>query len=108
MINPKGLLQGTGHNGGPPLDDPFHGYSELRPVFKIKYSRVHLLRLMKAGKFPPAYQLSANRIGWRRSQLLEYLANRPIAHSISPHLTSVTDKTTSNAKVPEREKPPCR
>ena len=44
----------------------------------ILYSRVHLRRLMQAGKFPPAYELSPNRIGWKFSDIYAWKANRPV------------------------------
>jgi Prophage CP4-57 regulatory protein (AlpA) len=45
------------------------------------YSRVHPTRLMRAGLFPAAVQLSGNRIAWRLSDLERWKASRPVARA---------------------------
>jgi len=47
----------------------------------IRYSRKHLLALQRDGKFPQARQLSANRIAWLRSEVLDYLNTRPVSRA---------------------------
>jgi predicted DNA-binding transcriptional regulator AlpA len=59
---------------------PFVVYNEL-PQFGIKFSRKHLLDLMRAGLFPAARQLSANRVAWLRSELLAYVESRPVSRA---------------------------
>jgi predicted DNA-binding transcriptional regulator AlpA len=54
----------------------FVRYDQL-PDYGIRYSRVHLLRLMRRGQFPLQVQISPNRVAWRRSAILEFVANRP-------------------------------
>lgn len=52
----------------------------LRPREAARYvglSRPTIDRWRKAGKFPKALQLGAQAIGWRRSNLDEWLDERP-------------------------------
>jgi predicted DNA-binding transcriptional regulator AlpA len=50
------------------------------PKEGIKYSRVHLRRLIARGLFPPPIMLSPNRQGWgRRTHIEPWKASRPIA-----------------------------
>lgn len=52
----------------------------LRPREAARYvgvSRPTIDRWRKAGKFPKALQLGAQAIGWRRSDLDDWLNNRP-------------------------------
>jgi len=44
----------------------------------INYSRVHLRRLIRDGDFPAAYELSPNRVAWKRSEIMLWLANRAV------------------------------
>ena len=39
----------------------------------IYYSRVHIHRLVKAGKFPAPIKVGQNRIGWVESEIDEWL-----------------------------------
>lgn len=43
----------------------------------IPFCRVHLGRLVKAGKFPAPIRLSTNRVAWRRADIEEWLKTRP-------------------------------
>lgn len=45
----------------------------------IKYSRQHLHRLIKAGKFPKPVKLGENRNAWVETEIDEYLASRVAA-----------------------------
>jgi predicted DNA-binding transcriptional regulator AlpA len=40
-------------------------------------SRTTLWRLERAGKFPMRLRLSANRVGWRKDEVEEWIATRP-------------------------------
>ena len=57
-------------------DDMFVPYEDLSPKHGIEFTRVHLRRLMTKGQFPPAYQLSANRIAWKLNDLRSWKASR--------------------------------
>ena len=46
--------------------------SDLREL-GIYYSRVHIYRLVKAGKFPAPIKVGQNRIGWVESEIDEWL-----------------------------------
>ncbi len=50
--------------------------AELREKKGIPYSRVHLDRLVKAGRFPAPIKLGANRIGFIEDEIDEFLARR--------------------------------
>jgi prophage regulatory protein len=66
-----------------PIDDPYVSFAEFRG-YGIKYTRVHILRLMRRGEFPRSHQITKNRVGWRRSDLLRFLASRPVARTALP------------------------
>ncbi len=75
----------------------------------IPYSRVHLARLMRAGRFPAAVQISANRIGWRLSDLEAWKTSRPTARSIrtsaiwispTPRSKTISPKNTDGRSGP--------
>jgi hypothetical protein len=56
-------------------DDPVLTTSDLKQ-FGVDYHVTHLRRLWKQGKFPQPFKLSANRLGWRRSTIRRWLAER--------------------------------
>ena len=45
---------------------------QLREEFGIAYSRAHLARLEKAGRFPQRVRLSANRVAWVESEVIAW------------------------------------
>jgi prophage regulatory protein len=51
-------------------------YEELKPQKDIPYSRPHLHRLIKAGKFPRPIKLGENRNAWIESEVDEYIESR--------------------------------
>jgi prophage regulatory protein len=55
----------------------------LRELNGIPYSRVHLLRLEKAGEFPRRVQLSASRVAWVESEIDGWLAARLAARPLA-------------------------
>ena len=59
--------------------DPFITYPQLGAHYGLPFTRKGVRLLIKLGKFPPATRLSANRIGWRRSELERHLASLPTA-----------------------------
>jgi hypothetical protein len=62
-----------------PEDDVIVCYKDL-PNHGIRYSRVHLRRLIARGLFPPPRLLSPNRQGWGlRTDLAPWKASRPAA-----------------------------
>ena len=52
------------------------GYKRLKPEKGIEYSRVHTMRLVKAGKFPAPVQLGDNRIAWVEEEVDRYISDR--------------------------------
>ena len=55
----------------------FNEVADLNGRVPDRTTRVYFWRLMRAGKFPPAIQVSDNRIAWRRGAILKHLAERP-------------------------------
>jgi prophage regulatory protein len=45
-------------------------------LYGITYSRVHIDRLVKAGKFPKPFKLSANRNAWWEADIVAFLQER--------------------------------
>lgn len=56
----------------------FVPYSKLRD-YGVAYSRVHLMNLVRAGRFPAPRRLSPNRVGWLASELESWIRSRPAA-----------------------------
>jgi predicted DNA-binding transcriptional regulator AlpA len=63
-------------------NDVFITYRELPTHGVPKYSRKHLLDMMRRGQFPSAVQVSPNRVAWRLSDLECWKANLPAARSV--------------------------
>jgi prophage regulatory protein len=51
-------------------------YADLRSQRGISFSKVHLWRLERAGKFPKRVPLGAARHGWLETEVDEWLAAR--------------------------------
>jgi prophage regulatory protein len=49
-------------------------FSDLKPEKGIPWSRMHLDRLEKAGKFPRRIKLSPNAVAWFESEVDEFLS----------------------------------
>jgi hypothetical protein len=69
-------------SGKPPLLVPF---SALKG-FGIDLSRDTVRRLVKAGKFPAPRMIGGHRIAWLLSEILEWIATRPIAEPRGPRV----------------------
>ena len=50
------------------------GWLDLKTV--VPYTRQHILRLERAGKFPKRIRVGANRIGWLLSEIEEWIEGR--------------------------------
>jgi prophage regulatory protein len=57
-------------------------YDELRPQKGIPYSKVHLWRLEREGKFPRRVQLGENRHGWLESEIDDWVLERMAARNV--------------------------
>lgn len=42
----------------------------------VKYSKVHIYRLMRVGEFPKQVRIGRNRVGWLKSEVAEWLNTR--------------------------------
>lgn len=51
-------------------------YDELRPQKGIPYSKVHIWRLEREGRFPKRVPLGANRHGWVDTEIDDWLVAR--------------------------------
>ena len=64
--------------GTPPeeVDDPLDPMLSLSEVCEVQgCSRWTIRRLVKAGKFPPGYELVNGGVGWRRSVIIAHREN---------------------------------
>jgi predicted DNA-binding transcriptional regulator AlpA len=61
----------------------FVTYPELTNYGVPAFSRKHLIDLQRRGQFPQARQLSPNRIAWLESEILEWVASRPVAKTFA-------------------------
>jgi predicted DNA-binding transcriptional regulator AlpA len=60
-------------------------YEDLLAVKGIRYSREHLLRLMKTGGFPQSFKLAAHgRTVWDEATIDRWLADRQRSASTPP------------------------
>ena len=57
-------------------------FPELKCLKGIPYSRQHLDRLEKAGKFPRRIQISEARIGWSEVEVDEWLGQKADARAV--------------------------
>jgi prophage regulatory protein len=51
-------------------------YDELRPLKGIPYSKVHIWRLEREGRFPKRVPLGESRHGWVESEIDNWIAER--------------------------------
>lgn len=58
-----------------PAHDRLVRFDELKPDWGIRFSRVHIARLEKAGRFPERRTFGHSTVGWLASELSQYLAN---------------------------------
>lgn len=58
-------------------------FQELKPQTGIGYTREHLRRLVKAGKFPQPIELGDARIGWLESEIHAWLKSRADARTVA-------------------------
>lgn len=56
--------------------DRLIAYRELKSVFGVPYSRMHLWRLERASLFPKRIYLSANRTCWRTSEIIAWIEQK--------------------------------
>ena len=54
----------------------FITFNELKPLKGISWTRMHLDRLEKAGRFPKRVHLSRQSIAWVESEIDDFLAER--------------------------------
>lgn len=54
---------------------------ELKSIYGIPYSFVHIGRLEKAGVFPTRIQLGQCRVAWYADEIEAWIASRPRGYS---------------------------
>jgi hypothetical protein len=64
------------------MQEYFVAYHNLPEHGIPPYCRVHLGRMMRAGQFPAAVQISPNRIAWKAADLADWVASRPTARAV--------------------------
>lgn len=48
-------------------------FKELKEIYGIPYSKVHVLRLEKDGRFPARITLSSRRVAWRAKEVAAWV-----------------------------------
>jgi prophage regulatory protein len=56
-------------------------YDELKPLKGIPYSKVHIWRLEREGRFPRRVPLGPSRHGWPDSEIDEWISARMAARN---------------------------
>jgi prophage regulatory protein len=59
------------------LSDRFLSWPQLAAI--VPFSRQHIGRLEREGRFPQRRQVGSNRVAWLASEVEEWLRARPIA-----------------------------
>ena len=54
----------------------------------IPYCDAHVLRLEKQGRFPKRLRLGARRVGWRLSEILEWIEARAAERGTQPRVAA--------------------
>lgn len=54
----------------------FVSYPELKARYGLPWSRQHVDRMIKAGKFPGKFQLTEHRVGWWSDHIESWLETR--------------------------------
>ncbi|MBI4068205.1 AlpA family phage regulatory protein [Candidatus Kaiserbacteria bacterium] len=68
----------------------FVSQKELKTLFGIPYTRVHILRMEAAGQFPKRIWLSPQRMAWLQSEIESWIDERiamrddPLQHQAAP------------------------
>jgi hypothetical protein len=75
-------------------DEVYVEFSRLGPDHGITPTRPGLNNWMDAGIFPPAYQITANRIAWKLSDIKTFKETRPLAGEPVPVLWSPRVRST--------------
>jgi predicted DNA-binding transcriptional regulator AlpA len=53
----------------------------LLASYGVLYSRIHLMRLVGRGQFPPPVHLSVRKIAWKLADVQAWLQSRPVRES---------------------------
>lgn len=68
----------------PQADRRFVRFPELNARFGIDYSRMHIDRLEKCGRFPRRVPLGLNSVAWVEDEIIAWQAERIAARDRSP------------------------
>jgi prophage regulatory protein len=96
-------------------DDPPNGrrrfvrYWQLEPEYGIGWSRMHIDRLIAAGKFPAKVRFSRNTVGWFSDQIEAWMAERvaspapPLPNDLPKARAAWAEQRPRRAKKPGSE-----
>lgn len=73
------------------------------PDYGINYSRVHIHRMVKDGKWPAPFKLSANVNAWFEDEILDHLAKRAEIRGVDERSTAKAQRA-AKASVASRQK----
>ena len=69
----------------PPVIEKLVPFERLDPDYGISYRRVHVWRLMRAGKFPLSVKLAeGGSSAWLHSEIVAWIRSRPRAITVRP------------------------
>jgi hypothetical protein len=69
----------------------FVAFDQLPAYGVPKFSRVHIIRLQRLGKFPQQVQITANRVGWTLDSIQDWVASRPLSSKVAPEAPDAAD-----------------
>lgn len=84
---------------GKTVQEIFITYPDLQD-HGIRVSRISVNNWMDKGIFPPAIQISPNRVGWRLSDIERFKASRPPSREPVPRLWPPREKRVKPVPAP--------
>ena len=58
-------------------------YAELKPRFGIRWTRKHIIELVRAGRFPHPVHLGGQTVGWPENEIDDWLKARIAERDLS-------------------------
>jgi predicted DNA-binding transcriptional regulator AlpA len=65
-------------------------FEDLKSMYGIPYGRVHVYRLMRAGRFPLSVKvIEGGRSAWLDSEIIAWIKSRPRAITVRQHASPI-------------------
>jgi prophage regulatory protein len=68
-------------------------YTELKPRFGIRWTRKHIIELIRAGRFPHPVHLGGQTIGWPENEIDDWLKARIAERDVRSETASASLET---------------